>query len=191
MSTQMKWSQKLIKNGELRTKGALLLWERTNLLVEVYEDEEFRLHCLEVIKRNPEDRLDDDCDDTGFSFLDLMSVMKRFPEKEQWEDKHPKRLLAQIIADGKEKRRKENPTERPRPSKKELEELARELTAAKAQVNTIKADREEQVQSLQQRYEVLRRENQELTRKLSHAEGRIAELERVVSRELAAGFQER
>lgn len=99
----MTWSQKLATQRELRSKGAAMIYDRMKILLEVYKDDEFLNHCVEL-ERNAADVLDDEVADTCADFLSLKCAMDYFPEKSQWQ----KERLDQLVAKSLEMRRKKD-----------------------------------------------------------------------------------
>jgi len=84
MSSQKTYVKKLERADDLRRKGATLLWERVKLLVEVFDDDDWRQHVGLVYEKDLAAVLDEKVDDTGFDFLQVYYLFKHFPEKEQW-----------------------------------------------------------------------------------------------------------
>lgn len=99
---EKNWSQKLAEQRAMRVKGAEMVWERTKLLIAVYEDDEFLAHC-EYIEKDPIAVLDEELADTCATFTALRLVLKKFPAKQQWKEKRLDQLVVATLDDRKNK----------------------------------------------------------------------------------------
>ncbi len=109
-----------------------------------------------------------------------VAIFNRFPQRDQWAGKNLAELAATVAEESKRATKRgdegEDEDERSRwaCTKKEFQKAQDEAEMANA-----RADR------LSSEVQALREENQKLRTELAHANGRIAELERVLKRELA------
>lgn len=91
-----KWELKMSEARKLRKLGAEALHQRVSLLVDCYNDLEFRKFC-EQNQINDIDYLDAELEDTAANFLTLMSVLKTYPSVEDWSKHNIRDLIAEAI----------------------------------------------------------------------------------------------
>lgn len=140
VKTDGSWRLALDKQRKLRKRGAEVLWERVKLMVQCYEDEEFRSWVFGQ-GTNPEKFMDEELKDTGWEFSTLSSVFRECPEKEDWLANDFRVLIAQAKA----KQRKEREVEtdkikwkaRALAAEKECERLRAELDSLKKSLEIV------------------------------------------------------
>lgn len=94
------------KQRDLKREGASLLFDRMLLLIDCYNDEEFKEWC----KANGEGRVDylnRELSDTGQAFLHLKTLMEHFPNREDWLTKSFRVMTAAVIQKQQEELRKQ------------------------------------------------------------------------------------
>lgn len=155
------------------------LYAITKKLCQVFEDSDFRADLGNADDFRAAEALDKHVCDLGFTFLELRSVLQMFPTAEAWAKKPLRDLYAAVIEDHRQRQASDKPTVvHKRVTRKEYEELADKLKTAEV----VKRNAEERFQEKLQTIEELLEENQSLKRQLAVAEGRIQELERLLSR---------
>jgi len=167
------WKKKLFKSRELRGKTAEIVYDRITLLVEIYDDDQFRQDSGDPDDLSAATLLDAEVGDLCADFLELRCVLDSFPNKGDWTDKNLKKLVAAAL-DGSRTRRKSKKSERRTVTLKEHEKIqvkAGEAEARAAQLGRV-------LDESQKDMETLRQENQSLREDLAEARGRIRELER-------------
>lgn len=165
------YKHKLIRAKELQGNACAILYDRISLLVEVYNDPQF--HEFENLDEfTAASRLDAYLTDVAENFITLKAVLELFPERETWEKRTFRELLAHARGVAEEKRRKarEPQVAAHRVTKQELKQVAEERDDA------IKV-----AESAQETAAELRRENDRLKKELAVAEYRIKELEEELS----------
>jgi squalene cyclase len=137
-----KWEVKLHEAREMRKRGAELLFDRVVLLVECYEDEQFRAWCSET-ETNDVDYLDEELSDTAAAFMTLKAVLHQYPTRDEWVKHNIRVLIAQVLQeqaeatkrDGEEKRISWK--ERALAAEKECERLRAELANMKESLGIV------------------------------------------------------
>jgi len=132
------WTMKMAEVDELISHDAGSLYDRVKLLIEIYEDSEFRAHC-KARQEDPHTILDDKVGDTVSDFVTLTEVMERFPAKKQWEGNRLQKMIAEI---------------------RETDRLRRAEIAGKS--NGQRTSWKEEYEALKKRYEALEIENLQL-----------------------------
>jgi alpha-D-ribose 1-methylphosphonate 5-triphosphate diphosphatase PhnM len=174
----MSYKKKLTEARKLLTQGCLSLYDRVRLLIEVFEDREFRVQ--ENLESDDaagnwltEGYLSDTAD---WDFFALKNLMDHAPNREQWGSGKLNRLYAEMLEAKKAQHNTENqPAKRTRITREEHEEVKKALQHEQAQVKYLR----------DQHSEVLE-ENQKLREEVALLKGRIQELERMAKLELAA-----
>lgn len=174
-----KWEQLLLDVRRIRGKSNGLLFDRVNLLVDVYADGDFlAFHGGSVDKAQKQ--LDGELGDFGIDFFDAKAMLELHPKRATWENGNVKQMLADTIEHNAAKAKERNADNAPvitrkRPTIAEYEESEKRAEQAN-----------QRCESLMEEVARLRAENRRLTAELARAEGRISELERMVRREYAA-----
>lgn len=107
MSKQVKnekWEMKLASNRNLRKQSSSLLYDRVKLLVDVYNDMEFRRWCSDN-HADELDYMDSEIDDTGIGFLTWMAVLEAHPNQEEWLRQNVRVLAAEAMDADREKKK--------------------------------------------------------------------------------------
>lgn len=175
MAKRSGYKKKLINVSELKASGIERLHERVKLLVEVFEDHDFRTDI------NGDDfamsaALDKYVDDCALSFLELRSVLQSFPDPDEWKKTSLRQLYANAVS------RSSAPNvagDEPKPERrsvtiKQFDELSDRLKDESCRANSLFVEITE-----------LRSENRRLLAENARLEGRIAELERMSDRQMA------
>lgn len=181
---QNTWQEKLVEASKLRGQSGLAAYRRILLLNEVFNDVAWR----DRVGLSDDDKamrtLDEYVDDLALTFAELRAMLDFYPSKEVWGTGKLMSLYremreAQAAAsrlDGDErpqhKRIKKADFEKLAEEKQQVEYKVKQLT------ETVQQERDEIIQ--------LRRENASLREELAEARGRIKQLEKAVSRDLAA-----
>jgi hypothetical protein len=106
-----KWELKMNSAREMRKQGAGLLYDRVELLIACYEDEEFRAWHAEN-GTNEVDFLDEEMNDTAVGFLAFRSVFAAYPQRDQWINHNIRELIALTMEAEAESRKRECDTKR-------------------------------------------------------------------------------
>lgn len=183
-----QWEQLLHKVKEIRGKSNGLLFDRTKLLVAIWNDGEYlAFHGGDIDKA--EAYLDAEVGDYGLTFFDVKAIYENFPKRDAWTAGKLREMLAtalQKAAEARRERSRESGVEAPRTvhriAKKELDAAVTERDTAIKRSEFLGSE----VESLRNKVAELSEENRRLTAELARAEGRIAELERFAKRELSA-----
>lgn len=176
----MSYKDKLLQARKMMGRSGLALYDRMRILMEVFDDRIFRT------EENIADDLKADeyltagylRDVSSWSFLELRSLMQFAPDKSQWGTGDLRRLMAECIEANRPKR--EERATRTRVTAEELEAARSQAKHAEARAKYVETELLETKKS----YEQLCVENRELREELAHAKGRIAELERMLTRQL-------
>jgi len=131
------WKQKLLQAREMRDNARAIAYDRVKLLMEVYDDADFRLEYGNRSTEKLAAILDDYVDDLDYDFLDLAAVMRQFPNREDWQTTKLSRLYQQMIDAGKRQAAEDRPPQRrtaPTPTqlKQENETLQHKLAEEQA-----------------------------------------------------------
>lgn len=179
MQSKQSYKNTLQEILKLKSANASKLYERVQLLVAVFHDRDYRLDLGNVDDFKAADTLDVYLDDTPFGFLDLAAVLKHFPSRKEW----TQTSLRELHAKACELSKPESPVRKSRPAAtlKQVEELETAKKAAEGQVKFLQT----QLQETRLTYDELLAENRDLRKQLHIAEGRIAELEKLLQRDFA------
>lgn len=198
MSTKGGYKQLILKARELMGKAGLIAFDRAKLLCQIFEDRDFRADLGNADDFKCAETLDELCGDLSLKFLRLKQLVEHFPERKQWASGNLERMLAEMLAsvtapieDHKPKR------ERTVIKQSEFVALSQEKTKVEQQANEFKklaeVAKQEKVEieskarefrqaaeSAEEKCRRLEIENRDLREKLAEANGRIAELTRMV-----------
>jgi len=176
MAKQIGYKKKLMNVSELKASGIERLHERVVLLVEVFEDADFRSDISgdDFAMSVALDKYVDDC---ALSFLELRSVLQAFPAAAEWQQASLRQLYADAVAKSAPAPSAGDAPKRERRAVtvKQFEQVETELKDATCRANTLVDEITE-----------LRAENRRLIAENARLEGRISELERSRSRDLSA-----
>lgn len=140
------------KRGELRA----LLWERVRLLVEVFDDPDWRAKFPGKDDAWLGDELSKYLADTDFAFHDLRIILVYFPDRESW----AQRVLVDLYDEARSKRAEpadNGPRKRRSVKVCEHEEVVRQKQALERQLCQLQ-DMPTEVERLREENEQLRRE---------------------------------
>lgn len=129
LDVSAKWELKMGRQRELRKKGAELLFERVQLLVQCYDDPEFRSFC-EQNSIVDLDYMDNELEDTAANFLTLRAVYEAYPTALEWKKHNIRDLIAEVLASTKKTRepgQKQSWKERALAAEKMCEQLRAEI----------------------------------------------------------------
>jgi hypothetical protein len=132
MAKKSKWELKMHEARELRKQGAGLLFDRVALLVDCYDDEDFRQWHADQ-GTNELDFLDEELSDTAVNFMTFRAVLAAYPNREDWVRHNVRELIALTVAAENESRKRDNESarqswkERALAAERECERLRAEL----------------------------------------------------------------
>jgi chromosome segregation ATPase len=174
VETEQSWSQKVAKARELRGKSMGLLFDRMAILVEVYEDQAF----LDTFRSLDDalEALDVEVSDTACDWMELHGIYRMFPDRKAWataklQDLRAKREIAE------RERRTAQREESDEPPRKRTVATVRELEEAKQTAGEFS----QRVESQSKQIERLLAENEALKTELAKYQGRVEELEKLLS----------
>jgi len=86
----------LIQAKTLQATAKANVYDRVTLLVQVYDDDTFRLEhgADDFALANV---LNQYLDDTGWDFLELRSILEHFPEREQWQENRLTKMHQEVM----------------------------------------------------------------------------------------------
>lgn len=169
---------------ELRSVGGSSAFERATLLVQIFNDADFRIDNGNADDMKAADVLDDLIDDIGFSFWQVRKMLDRYPKQEQWQSGRLRAMYRDMIdADMKAKNaeRAANTTARPRIKKADFEKVETEAKQKSAQVEILseKSTKQiSQIDTLQAENRLLKDENEKLKAENKRLQQRVRTLER-------------
>jgi len=167
------WKDLLLKAKQLDRRVMANLYERTSLLVRIFDDAEFRADVGARDDHQAADWLDAEMNaDVGLNFLQLRAIFLEFPKQHAWQDTTLRELYAQL--------RPAEPADKP-PKKRTAVKLADFKRACEDRDNY-----RAQVESLNEQVASLKKERDEHRREIAHLLGRIEELEKSSTAALAA-----
>lgn len=173
--TNVSYKKKLIAASELRTQGRAALFQRAKLLVEVFEDRDFRADNEQFDDLKAAELLDTYLEDTAATFLEIRAILQTFPTLEQWEGKTIRQLYESALESSRA-----NTDEKTRvaPRRVTIKQFEEEQLARK--------EAEAETRNLKKQLAEMDAANRKLIRENAQLEGRITELERIARRELVA-----
>lgn len=172
MTSKHTYKDTLKEVLKMRSKASLSVYDRGKLLLSVFDDRDFRADLGNVDDFHAADVLDKYLDDLPYMFLDLRSMIEKFPARDDWSKKTLRDIYEETMktddAEDKPKRQQNRAT------KKEVEELTNTIKAQASRLNFTEQLLNERTKTCEE----LIAENKELRRQIAVAEGRIQELER-------------
>lgn len=99
-----KWEMLMREQRHLKSEGIANLHRRITLLVECYDDPEYRAWC-EANGTSDLDALDAELADAAVDFMTARAVLEQFPKIEEWQ-KHGIRELIALVMEADASRRK-------------------------------------------------------------------------------------
>ena len=138
------FEKKLAKSREFKAQGAVLLWERMTIYVELERDEEFVDWVRNVEGTNEYDFFDDELAETGYDYYTLRGVLNVFPDKERWGSSLGD-LIASVLDAQKSARKSDEEKESTRKSwksiaeerQKKIEKLEHELAVSSGRIDEL------------------------------------------------------
>lgn len=193
------WQQSLAKAREMRGHAGAALYDRMVLLVNVFEDSDWRLRTGVTDESKWLDMLNEEVSDVFLTFGELRDMLAYAPERAQWTDGRLDKLRAKMIEDRRAAKRKEKEDageagEADKPvrnyvTKEDLATVEHEKAQVEQKLMIVEGEHKslaERVRELEAENRKLRADNLLLVRDNARLEGRVAELERMVRGEFAA-----
>lgn len=175
MTSQRQWKQKMLEARKLRGKTAGIVWQRVKLLVEVFDDQDYRSDNGDLDDMAAAEKLSGELGDVAADFFMLRRVLDRMPLKSDWEGKDLRKMIAEVRELDKKDDNKEPRSPRRTATVKQLDGVQQERDVAEKRLTIAESTLAE-----------LRSENRQLREELAVARGRIEELEKALNRELVA-----
>ena len=161
-----KWKQLLREAKQLSSKIGVNVYRRTKILIEIFEDAEWRAEVGVRDDLQAAEWLDAEFKGIALKFLQLRAILGEFPQKEQWAEGDLQTMFASV-----------------KPAKP-AEQTGRTRKAIKlADFDEVCADRDhykERTAYLDRRIQELEAERDEHRQEIARLQGRIQELERLV-----------
>ena len=178
-SSAKPYVQKLAKARELRAAATQHHYDRVKLLVEVFDDRDWRVHVNALDDLKAGEALDCEVSDLGFEFLQLRAVYQRFPNVTDWQQDLLVTLYQTVLD---EKTRPERSAVRKRrvitkAEHKVVEEKAHRLECQVRQLRPLQSE----VESLRERLEQAQQRIYELEAELAAAQEQLAQRELVAA----------
>lgn len=133
------WRLSLRNARELRKQGAGMLFERVQLLVKVFDDDEFKGYCEES-GSEPLELLDAELTDVACSFVTARAVLDHFPKVDDWVNGDLRKMIAQIQKEGRRSRDdQQRPSwkDRALAAERECERLKAEMASLTSRVSDL------------------------------------------------------
>jgi len=188
MSTTKKlstWQEKLVEVRKMQGQSGLKAFERARLLNEIFEDQAWRDRATLADDDKAMKLLDPEVEDLCLSFAELRSMLNFYPNREVWGSGKLWTLfkeMRQAQEDAGKKNAEEKPARKGPVARVEYEKLEQEKKEVEYKVKQLNDAVAQERDEISQ----LRRENADLREQLAEARGRIKQLERQLSREMAA-----
>lgn len=174
----------LLECKELAKRGRKAAFTLATNLVAVFNDQDFRADIGASDDFAVADALNEYVGDLCLSFLEIKTLLSEFPNEADWSGAKSLAKLyedaIQKINDRKPERAERAVTPRQRVTREVHEKVVTELQDRNARLQYVEKQTEQQASTIDQ----LRAENQDLKIENAQLKGRIAELERIVKREL-------
>lgn len=127
---------KLLQARQMRDDSRATIYDRVSLLVEVYNDAEFRAEHGNRSTEKLVGILNDYVDDLAYDFLDLAAILRHFPDRAIWQSTKLSRMYSQMIESHKQRIAEDRPPVRrtaPTPTqlKQQVSETESKLAAEK------------------------------------------------------------
>lgn len=173
-TTNVTYKKKLIAAGEMRTAGRESLFQLATILVEVFEDRDFRADSGNIDDFHASELLDKYLEHTAATFLEVRAILQTFPTLEQWNGKTVRELYESALESS---RASEDSKPRVTPRRITIKEFEEE--------QRLRREAEAEVRNLKKQVDELDKQNRKLIRENATLEGRISELERAIERTYA------
>ena len=95
----------LIEALALRAQGGKSAYQRAKLLVQVYQDRDFRAEAGNVDDFRAAEVLDEYVEDLALQFLELKSMIEHFPKESQWGEGKLRSMYREVMEAGGEPER--------------------------------------------------------------------------------------
>jgi len=95
----------LIEALALRAQGGKSAYQRAKLLVQVYQDRDFRAEAGNVDDFRAAEVLDEYVEDLALQFLELKSMIEHFPKESQWDEGKLRSMYKEVMEAGGEPER--------------------------------------------------------------------------------------
>lgn len=183
MASSSTYKEKLKEILRMKSAAASAVYRRAVILIDVFNDRDFRADLGNADDFKAADALDQYCDDLPYQFLDLQAMVDAVPESSEWKKRSLREIYEQSRMAAKERDADSRPLKPRRTvTVKEHEEVLTQCKAAESRAKHAADMLEEKRKS----YEELSKECAALRQENAELKGRIKELERIVGRELAA-----
>lgn len=184
----LKYKQLLKDVEELQRMARTRIHQRVGLLCEIYDDQDYRADHAQYDDARLGEQLDKYVEDTALSFLQLRALLQEFPAEAEWSSMG----LIQMWEEYRSRDRgrasaaetTHNETVRRTAKIAELDKAKEETKHFRAMTRNLETRLDESANEADR----LRQENQSLREDLAKANGRIQELERIVSQFSPAAF---
>ncbi len=170
--TEKRWKKALLEARQQADRGLTCLFRQTKLLIEIFDDAEFRADAGLRDDLQAAEWLDAEFPNAPLKFLEMRAILQAFPEEKDWREQSLQEMFASIKPS-----KPEGQVQHARMSikKADYEKACEERDHYKARAKYL----DEQVAELEADRDTHRQE-------IAKLKGRIHELERLVARELAA-----
>lgn len=138
MARIKKWETSMQEQRKLKKKGAEMLHQRATLLLDCYNDAEFRQWCYDA-DTNELDVLDGELEDVVVGFLTLKAVLDKYPCQETWASRNIRELIAEAMESDRRDRgspKRISWKERCLAAERECERLRAEVSSLKKSLKT-------------------------------------------------------
>lgn len=182
---QRTWQDKLAEALKLKGQAGLAAYKRGSLLTEVFDDRTWRERVALVDDDKAMAVLDDYVEDLCLTFAELRAMTLYYPNREVWGQGKLRTLYVEM-RDAQRAAGKLPDDERPHRNgpiaRKVFEAVVEEAASRERKVSQLTETLDEERSEVAR----LRSENANLREQLAEARGRISQLEKTLSRELAA-----
>ncbi len=177
MAGRKNYKTLLLEAASLRGESGVNAHKRIGILVKVFEDADFRAEIGSSDDYKAAEVLDDHVQDLCLTFLELKAMYQAFPDVADWKDGKLRTLYQRSLEVAEAN--KPEPTKRSvnRVTNKEYEQLDSEKQDIEAQLNYTKRT----VDEIKSEIDRLRDENLSLRNEKMRLEGRIEELEKLLT----------
>lgn len=168
----MNWKQLLIEAKELMGQSGCAAFDRAVKLAAVYRDPEFTADC-DRDRTVPSDRLSEFTNDLCLNFLELLALLEKYPERQQWATGKLRQMYDVMMRDAMQANRTKFRQSSPVSATRQTMPLA--VGGLRRQASTDELQEAEslqdhgvsEVQRLRLRVAILERENEALKRQVN------------------------
>ena len=176
------WKKNMLAAQAERGKSMASLYRRVKLLCDVFADREFRQDNGNLDDAAACTLLSKELNDVASDFFVLRRVIEYFPDRDSWAGGNLQKMIAEVREYDHAQVEKEPKRTVERATMQQLRTEKERAASAEQQVARV----EKTVDDLRVENQQLRDDNQQLREELATANGRIAELERLLDRHLGA-----